>query len=190
MKEKIRKQLLARRAGMDNKLVAGLSRAVLRNLTGLAAWKDAREALIYLPVNNEVDTWPLLRELWGRKARVLLPRCRPDVPGEMDLARASHPEHIVPGSFGIPEPDPDVCESVLDATPDLVLVPGVAFDPRGYRLGHGGGYFDRLFARKNMQKAIKIGLGFSFQVVDELPTDTWDRPVDAICTEEKVIWTK
>lgn len=87
------------------------------------------------------------------------------------------PENDDTGPFALPAPPPD-----------LIIVPGVAFDLSGHRLGMGGGYYDRLFARPEYIRAMRIGLAFGFQAVDYLPGEDWDRPVHALSTERELLW--
>lgn len=187
-KAALRAELLARRRGLPPDEVARLSERILERLRGLPAWRDAREALLYVPVRGEVDVTPLLNELWARRVRVLLPRCRPGVRGVMDLAACGGLDELVPGSFGIPEPRADACLGAGDCAPDLVLVPAVGLDRKGNRLGHGEGYYDRLLARPDVAGALLAAPAYAFQVRDSLPADPWDRPVDLIVTEDETLW--
>jgi 5-formyltetrahydrofolate cyclo-ligase len=187
-KDILRRAMLARRAALPQEQVASWSLRALDRLRLDQRFRSAREALLYMPFRNELDVRPLLAELWARGARVLLPRCLPGRPGEMELACVTCLDEIRPGMHSIPEPDPDRCR-VLDAfRPDLALVPGVAFDRRGFRLGFGGGYYDRILTHPGLRDTALIGMAFAFQVVDELPVEPWDRRVHAICTEESLTW--
>ena len=73
-------------------------------------------------------------------------------------------------------------------TAGLVLVPAVAFDARGYRLGFGGGYYDRLMARPEMDDTVTLGLCYEFQRIESFPMNAWDAPVQGICTENELKW--
>ncbi|NJB69361.1 5-formyltetrahydrofolate cyclo-ligase [Desulfobaculum xiamenense] len=187
-KARLRADLLARRKALLPAEVASHSGRILAHLRTLPVWNDAREILMYLPVKNEVDTTPLLDELWGRSVRLLLPRCRPDQPGVMDVACATCAEEIAPGMHGIREPQPEQCPSLATCHPDLILVPGVGFDRRGFRLGFGAGFYDRFLAGECSTGATVIGLAYGFQLVDELPADPWDIPMHAIITEDGILW--
>jgi 5-formyltetrahydrofolate cyclo-ligase len=68
----------------------------------------------------------------------------------------------------------------------MALIPGVCFDRRGYRLGFGGGYYDRLLATDGMKRPLILGIGYAFQLVESLPVQPWDMPVDIVCTEEEL----
>lgn len=188
-KAALRAELLARRRSLPPDRAARLGARILARLRELPAWRNAMEALLYMPVRGEVDVAPLLDELWERGARVLLPRCRPGRPGELDLACCAGMEELAPGAFGIPEPHPDACPALDDCAPDLILVPAVALDRQGARLGYGAGYYDRLLARPDLEGALAVAPAYAFQVLDSLPADPWDRPVDVIVTEDETLWT-
>ncbi|QJB58374.1 5-formyltetrahydrofolate cyclo-ligase [Pseudodesulfovibrio sp. zrk46] len=185
-KKELRSRLIAKRAGLPEHDILENSSHVVELIRSLYEWKNAREVLIYWPIKGEVDVRPLVTELWQRDVTVLMPRCRPDARGEMDIACAACEDELTPGPFSIMEPDAETCPPVDICCPDLAIIPGVGFDRRGYRLGFGGGYYDRLLATDGMKKTIKIGVGYTFQLVEELPTQPWDMPVDIICTQEEL----
>jgi len=185
-KTTLRKQLLKQRAELPHERALEGSQGVLELVRALAEWKNASEVLIYWPIKGEVDVRPLITELWQRNCRVLMPRCRPDAFGEMDIACAICEDELAPGPFTIMEPDAEKCPPLNTCHPDMALIPGVCFDRRGYRLGFGGGYYDRLLASDDMKDTVTIGLGYDFQLVEELPIQPWDMAVDIICTEEEL----
>lgn len=185
-KKKLREKLMACRAALSVDEVRRGSMAALELIRALPEWKNACEVLIYWPVKGELDVRPLITELWQRGCTVLMPRCRPDVYGEMDIACATCEDDLASGPFTIMEPDAEKCPPVDTCRPDMAIIPGVCFDRRGYRLGFGGGYYDRLLATDDMQSTLTIGLGYAFQLVDELPIQPWDMAVDIICTEEEL----
>lgn len=185
-KEQLRKDLLAKRAALSPDEVARESEHALFLLRSMQEWQEAGEVLIYWPIRGEIDVRPMVRELWDRGTRVLMPRCRPDAYGEMDIACAACEADLAEGAFSIMEPDSDKCPPVETCCPDIAIVPAVCFDRRGYRLGYGGGYYDRLLATDGMDSTLTIGIGYTFQLVEELPVQPWDMPVDIICTEEEL----
>lgn len=112
---------------------------------------------------------------------------------EMCLAPCACAADLKPGRYGIAEPDPARCPAIdMDAAstfaPDLAVIPGVAFDQQGNRLGHGAGYYDRFLAHPAMARTALVGLAYTFQIVPALPVAPWDRPVHALCTEEGLTW--
>ena len=185
-KNSLRASMLAARRALSPDSVRELGRRVAERVRTLDVWAGAREVLLYWPVQGEVDTRPLMRELWDRGARVILPRCRPDRPGEMDLACAAGEHDLAKGMYAVMEPDERACPALEACRPDLAVIPGVAFDPAGYRLGFGGGYYDRLLAEEPMRSVPALGLCYEFQLVDALPREPWDRPVSILCTEDRL----
>ncbi len=185
-KAALRREILSRRTVLDAETRREASLSIARSIRSLPEWKNARQALLYWPVQGEVDTRPLMAELWQRGVEVLLPRCREGQPGIMDLACVSCDTDLRPGMFSIMEPDEAKCPVMHEFEPDVALIPGVGYAADGYRLGFGGGYYDRLLAEPCMKQTLTIGLCYDFQRVDELPVEKWDQPVRAICTEKEL----
>ena len=179
----MRKEMLAKRQAFSPQDAAAASAAVTARVMALPQWQRAREVLAYLPVKGELDTRALAEQLLRDGRRLLLPRCRDKAPGCLDLGRIDRLSEAAPGHFGIPEPPADRCRPPEDFAPDLILVPGLAFDLAGKRLGFGGGYYDRLLALPMAAGAFVVGLGYAFQLVPLLPAEAWDRPMDAVVTE-------
>ena len=141
-------------------------------------WKNARSVLLFAPLANEPDIWPLAETALSANKILGLPRFKPSqetyVAGQViDLAG-----DIVFGKFQIREPAASCSELPLDGF-DLVLVPGLAFDLRGRRLGRGRGYYDRLLAEV---RGAKFGVAFDEQIVAEVPNTSHDVCVDFILT--------
>jgi len=185
-------------AGVKSKLRAEI-RAALKNLPpekrvaasaktcGLLRkqpfWRSAAMILFFAPLPGEIDVWPLLEEMLAAGKSVALPRF--DSARQRYVARrVQNPRsEIVTGRFGIHEPAAGCPEMPL-ADLDLALVPGVAFDLRGYRLGRGHGFYDRLladFAGK------KTGIAFDEQVVDAIPAEKQDVRMDFILTPTRCV---
>lgn len=185
-KEKIRKELLAKRRGLPEATVNQASAQAVELIRTLFEWKNATEALVYWAVRGEIDLRPLITDLWQRDCRVLLPRCRQDDPGQMDLACPTCMDDLAEGAFAIMEPNAEKCPPVKDSSPNIALVPGVGFDRKGNRLGFGGGYYDRLLGTDNMKDTLIVGVAYDFQLIDSIPTQPWDKPVDVVCTENEL----
>jgi 5-formyltetrahydrofolate cyclo-ligase len=97
------------------------------------------------------------------------------------------PEHdLVPGYYNIPEPDPGRCKRVESSEIDAAVIPGSVFDIQGGRLGYGGGYYDR-FLVNDAPQAKRIGLAFELQVVDKVPVEPHDQPLDILITEKRIV---
>ena len=185
-KAQLRTHFLHRRAALDPAGRSRMSRNVHANLRGLHIWRQAREVLLYAAVRGEVDTDALLHELLERGVRALYPRCDLSRPRAMEWAAVTGPEDFTAGAFRIPEPHPERCPACTPR-PDLILVPGAAFDRTGGRLGYGGGYYDA-FLPTRPPDCRAVGLAFAFQLIDRLPADPWDCPLDCIVTDHEVVW--
>lgn len=188
-KKDMRTRMLALREKLSAGERAELSAAICANVRATQAWQRARTVLCYMPIRGEVDVRALVDELWERGSRVLLPRCRPNEPGVMDVACASCADDLGTGSYGILEPDADACPALEDARPDLILVPGVAYDGKGFRLGFGAGFYDRFLSGDQAPGASVYGVAYAFQILETLPVDPWDVPVQAVITENDILWT-
>jgi 5-formyltetrahydrofolate cyclo-ligase len=151
------------------------------------AWQRASRIVLFSSRPDEVDTSPIWRRAGVDRKPVLLPRMTSE--GSLDFALATAPDRLEAGRFGIAEPRPEAPAVRLDRG-DLVLVPGLAFDRQGGRLGRGGGYYDRAFAgrRRDAMRPVLIGVGFSFQIVDHVPMTVVDVPIDGIVSERELIW--
>ena len=144
-------------------------------------WRNARSVLLFAPQTWELDIWPLISEALAAGKLAALPRFRPAAE-RYTACQIRHPaEDVAPGRFGIREPVEGCAEVPLERL-DLVLVPGLAFDPHGWRLGRGGGVFDRLLSTT---QAVKCGVGFDEQLVPEVPVEPHDVQVDCILTPSR-----
>lgn len=144
-------------------------------------WTLAGSVLLYLPIRGEAETGLLAETAVDQGKRLLLPRVEKGARRLWLHQWSGTSGELVSGAYGIPEPRPDL-ERVEPGEVDLVVVPGVAFDRHGNRLGYGGGYYDR--ALPGMGRAFKVGLGFAFQVVDDLPAEAHDVRLDGLATDE------
>ncbi len=143
-----------------------------------SAIKQAKSVFLYLSFGSEVDTIPLFEELLGRGIRVSVPRCHRSTK-EMEAVEITDLSQVKPGSYDILEPDPDLTP-LSPSEIDVVVVPALAFDKEGFRLGYGGGYYDRFLADFT---GTTIGLAFSDCITERLPGEEFDRPVDVVLTE-------
>jgi len=156
---------------------AALADAVLA-LPEVAA---ARRVFTCLSFGHEADTWGLVERLLEGGRRVFVPRTEP---AERVLHVHPYPCPLETLSFGLRQPPagaPEVPAAEVDATLDVALVLGLAFDRRGYRLGYGAGYFDRFLANRPFPT---VGLAYACQIVDELPVEEHDVPMRRVVSEE------
>jgi 5-formyltetrahydrofolate cyclo-ligase len=150
----------------------------------LAGFESARTLASYVGVGDEVATAGLLEAALARGVTVAVPWRDGN---DLHLARIHSLSELVPVSFGLLEPPSGLAGSRARALAprdaDLLLIPGVAFDRRGGRLGHGKGFYDRLLERAG-PGPLRVALGFECQVVDRVPMVTGDQPMDLLVTEE------
>lgn len=175
MTEAQRKEELRRKAALLPKADAA---HLLKRFADLAEVKSAPTVMVFCGVGREPDTAPLIRTLLERGQRVALPVC---LPGRRLEARVITDEsQLVPGKFGIPEPDFN-CPAVSPSEIGAVLVPGLMADREGYRLGYGGGYYDRWLAQYDGFTAIVCPRERLF---GRLPREEFDQPVNLVLTDE------
>ena len=157
------------------------SEAIWRKVFRLKAFRQAKTVGCYVALPYEVQTWGLIEEMLSRGKRVVVPVTRPRTKRlALSEVRDPHAE-LTRRVFGVPEPAPSAMRPVSVRDLDVVLVPALAFDRRGHRLGHGHGYFDRFLARLP-KTTPTVGLAFRFQLLDRLPTARHDHAVQAILT--------
>ena len=179
-KESLRRAMLERRAALSAEFQAAAAQAVEERLFSLPEWDAVPRLGLYWAVRGEVPTQGIFRRLSAAGRRVCLPRLGAS---GLEFAEARDESSLVPGAWGILEPDsrlPVVSVERLAA----ILVPGVAFDARGGRLGWGKGYYDR--ALRGF-RGRRWALAYDFQVLERVPTDDRDEPVERIVTERRVI---
>lgn len=159
-----------------------VSAVVGRRVLALNDFMRARTVMAYLDVRREIQTGGLIRDIIRRGRRVALPVPEPGSGLMAAVMLMDYPRGLVPGPYGIPVPHPG-SRLVPPGELDCVLVPGVAFDESGYRLGYGGGYYDRFLAGVG-NGVLVIGLAYAWQMVPQLPREPHDRPVDLVVTAD------
>ncbi len=178
-KASLRRSLLSQRQALPFEVWQAKSQEICRHLENCDLFSQAKTVLGYLSHRQEPD----LRSLFSRpNIGWGLPRCQGS---ELIWHRCNpnHPESFQAGAYGIQEPLADLPQ--LNAPEvDLILVPAVSCDRCGYRLGYGGGFYDRLFAQPEWQSIPAIAIVFAATLLPSLPIDPWDRPLMAICTEQ------
>ena len=196
LKKELRVRMRGLRRGQDPALARQRARAAQQALLDWDVWQQAARVALYVALPEEVHTGYLLADAWQRRVRVYLPRVRLER-GLMDFVPCSRVGDMAAGPYKMLEPHAGLlgmAPPVLahpDFCPDVLILPGVAFDRAGNRQGFGGGYYDRFLAafgaRGSGRRPLLVGLCYAFQVVDALPSQDWDRPVDCLCTEEGLV---
>ncbi|MGI6036748.1 MAG: 5-formyltetrahydrofolate cyclo-ligase [Limnochordia bacterium] len=182
-KKTLRQRMLARRRELEAK--EQKNALIAHRLQNLPAFKKARGIMFYHSLPDEVQTKGLLEEAWRAGKRVALPHTHRQL-WQLIPGWVRGEDDLVAGVWGIKEPDPSRLRWVYLGDLDLVIVPGLAFDRRGYRIGYGGGFYDRFLARLP-DETLKIGLAFQEQVVEKVPTEEYDQPLDMLITDAELI---
>jgi 5-formyltetrahydrofolate cyclo-ligase len=181
----LRKTMLARRRQMDRPECESASALIQEALTALPIFNTARVVALYHPMDNEVATSAI--HLLAREAgkKVVLPAVNE---GLLQFRAVDSFQHLAPGAYGIPEPSTTAALVDVEAI-DLVVVPGIAFDLVGRRIGYGKGYYDRTFHRFEGQGRL-VGLCYDFQLLDRILGEPHDVEMDLILTEKRIIATR
>jgi 5-formyltetrahydrofolate cyclo-ligase len=183
-KAAIRERMLAVRGAMDDTVRDAWSTAIVERLEDMPVWRDARVVHTYVgAIAGEVATRGLVRRALAEGKRVVCPRVQWRPRGLESYAIGSL-DDLVESRRGLWEPDPARAEPVAVDAMDAVVVPGLAFDRSGWRIGFGAGLYDRFLSTVD---APRIALAFSLQLQDSLPVEPHDEPVDWIVTEGETI---
>jgi 5-formyltetrahydrofolate cyclo-ligase len=179
LKRALRLESISAREAIPEDDRAALCARIRERLASLPAWKQASLVALYAPLRGEVDLLPLVEMARAEGKRVVFPRAS-IVRRTLEFYEIESVDQLSPGAYGVPEPLADAKRRVPLAAVDLFLVPGVAFDGAGRRLGFGGGYYDRLLEFPGLAT---VGIAFEIQMRDALPEEAHDRKVDLVLTE-------
>lgn len=172
-KKELRRQIRERKRAMTNEEIAQRSQALARLFLESELYRNAKTIYGYLPYNQEVRTVPMLEQALRDGKRVAVPKCYGD---EMKFIYMDDLSQVEKGYAGIPEPIADGPEG--DDPHALVLMPGLAFDKEGHRIGYGGGFYDKFLAREREHPT--LALCYEFQMLPRLQTEEFDIPVDCV----------
>lgn len=175
----LRAQCRALREGMTVEMVASASECICARLAEWPAFQKAQTVMAYMAFGNEVSLLPLIHQSCDK--RWVIPRTIAKPEPRLILHRYD-PGRLVRHRFGMLEPDASLPE-VEPGALDMVLAPGLAFDRRGYRLGFGGGFYDRFLPHV---AALKIGVVFTALIVEHVPDDRFDQRMDYLASEPGV----
>jgi 5-formyltetrahydrofolate cyclo-ligase len=180
----LRKQMRAVRDALPRSACDTRSAEITERLFALGELERAATVLAFASICNEVRTRPSMEAAWAAGKSVALPRVVGD---ELQLHLVDSETVLVEGSFSVPEPPAEAVRISPDEV-DFALVPALAIDPRGYRIGYGGGYYDKLIPR--LERAWTCAVAYDFQLISEVPELPFDVPVDLVVTDERVIRTE
>ena len=186
-KTEIRRSGFARRNAVPKEERSEKSAAILERLFDFANFLEARIVLFYMSYGSEVDTEPMIRKALELEKTVALPLVDTRKKQILPFRIENLDRDIRPGYRGIREPIPQRCKQVPVEYINLAIIPGVAFDERGGRIGHGVGVYDRFIPKLDITTR-KVALAFECQIVPQIPMEPHDRYTDIIITEKRIIY--
>lgn len=179
MKNQLKETILEKRNSLSKEELLEKSKRIQNNLFNSGQYKKSKTIMFFVSFNSEAYTHDMIKESLKSKT-VVVPKVEHH---EIEPSVIIDFENLIQGKFGILEPIEIM--KIAYKNIDLILVPGIIFDKEGHRIGYGFGYYDKFL--KKVPKAIKIGLAFDFQVIDKIPREMHDVPVDIVVTEERII---
>ena len=179
----LRQQLRAKRSALSPEQQKNAAQKLLHEVQNHPYFINAENIAAYLPNDGEIDPRPIIELALYQDKKCFLPVIDGEDHGRMQFAHYDKSTLLRSNAFDIDEPEFIAAQSIAPENLDIVLMPLVGFDNRGGRLGMGGGLYDRIFAFKRQQGKIKpylMGIAHECQRLDELPTEDWDIPLDAV----------
>lgn len=191
-KAELRRKLRARRAALSDAEQKLAARHLAAHVGATRWFMACRRIACYLPSDGEIDPSLIIERIWRTGKNAFLPVLPRSSHHCLWFAPATPGMELAPNRYGIPEPQVDARALVHAQDLDLVLLPVVAFDVHGNRLGRGAGFYDRSLAflrhRSHLRKPHRLGLAHDFQRVESLIADPWDIPLDGVVTDRAVYY--
>ena len=172
-KKALRQYIRDKKRSMTEQQIVDASARLAEKFYASDAYKNAKTIYGYLPYNQEVRTIPMLEQALRDGKQVAVPKVLGD---DMRFITLTDLSQVAPGYAGIPEPVAD--GPIADDVHALVLMPGLAFDPAGHRVGYGGGFYDRFLEQEKEHPT--LALCYDFQMLDQIETEEHDIPVDYV----------
>jgi len=182
----LRKQILSARDLLSARERHEKSRSGIQKFLSLPEMKHWSTLFIYVNFRSEFETLELIQLCLSQGKRVAVPLVEASTVSMIPLLIQDPEKDLVSGYYGIPEPDPQKSLRVAVREIDAAVVPGSVFDIHGGRLGYGGGYYDR-FLVNDAPQAKRVGLAFEMQVVEQVPVQPHDQPLDILVTEKRIV---
>ncbi|ARJ42508.1 5-formyltetrahydrofolate cyclo-ligase [Pantoea alhagi] len=185
-RQAIRTHVRHLRRGLSAEQQTHAANSVAEHALNVASVDRAQHIALFLSVDGELNTCPLIARLWQQHKQVYLPVLHPFSPGNLLFIHYTPETILIPNRLRIPEPPLDVRHIIPLDRLDVMFVPLVAFDKQGQRLGMGGGFYDRTLQHWRNHRFLPIGLAHDCQQVDTLPAEAWDIPLPAILTPSRL----
>src|SRR6056297_1690295 len=186
-KEILRKKWMKKRKKVAKKEEDIKSKIISKKILSLKEIKESKNIMIYVSYRSEVSTNKLIISLLNKNKRIFAPYCIKDEK-RMEVVEIENPDQdLEKGAYGIKEPAKRIRNNKIDPKNlDIVVVPAVAFSKSGYRVGYGGGYYDR-FLERLANKTISIGINYEEMLFDKVPKEDHDLAVDMVVTDKRLL---
>lgn len=184
-KKEVRRTVLKERAKLSPELHEAYSTRIMELVASTTYYKNAKTIMCFVSFGSEMDTSVIINKALEDRKRVVVPIAVHETK-ELIPSVITSMDELEPGYFNILTPKADFVRPIEPNEIDVVLVPGVAFDHHGYRVGYGGGFYDRFLTRVR-KDAKRIAIGFSLQILDQVPRESFDLPVEMIISEKGLL---
>lgn len=185
-KKRLREEMISIRNNMKPSEVYTLSSKIISTLVDMPEYKCSRNIMLYLSFKNEVDTFKLISYSQKYGKNVIVPFTIKERKEIIPTILKDVDSELTESYYGYLEPKKEYLRPIDKSQIDLIIVPGVVFDKHCYRIGFGGGYYDR-FLSDIYTKVTTIGIAYDFQIKDKIPTEEFDIPLDYVITEKRII---
>lgn len=182
-KKELRKKIIKIRDSQSEEEILRKSKIIEEKLFSLSEFKESSTVMFYYSIKGEVKTYEMINRAIENGYKVFLPKTD-KINRELIPYKVENLEELEIGAYNILEPK-DSSEKINPEALDLIIVPGVVFDENCYRIGYGGGFYDRFL--KKIKKAKKIGLAYELQIVKKIPVEENDVKLDIVITEKRII---
>jgi len=186
MKQSLKSQIFKKRNSLSKEEIKEKSNKIKNNLFSLKEFKKAKNIMFYVSFNNEVNTQEIIKELLSKKGKTIIVPYTIKDDFRLHISELKDFNELEPKTFGILEPKDLYIREFNSDKLDIVIVPGIAFDKKSHRIGYGYGYYDR-FLKTIKKGTVKIGLAFDFQLVEKIPKEKHDVPMDIVVTDKEVL---
>ncbi|WP_392566746.1 5-formyltetrahydrofolate cyclo-ligase [Utexia brackfieldae] len=183
----LRQQMRRFRKSLSEQAQQMAGQALKEHVLKLSSVTQAKHIALFLSFDGEINTAPLITALWQQQKSIYLPLIHPFTPHQLLFIAYRPDTPLIAGPFGILRPQLDIRHLVAASQLDIIFTPLVVFDKRGYRIGMGGGYYDRLLADYHKQSFLPIGLAHDCQQIESVPNHPWDIQLPQIVTDKQHI---
>lgn len=187
-KKILRKEILKKRENINILEKENMDKEILDRFYESRYYKEAKDIFIYISYGSEINTKKIINRALKENKKIYVPRTE-FITKTMDAVEITSLGNLKENSYGILEPLKESA-GINPNELDLIVVPGVAFDRNGGRMGYGAGFYDRYFIKinkDNVKRITKLALAYDFQVIDKVPMDEQDIPVNYVITEKEFI---